>query len=39
MAKSLRGEFVTGNYFSTFGIRAFAGRTITPSDDQASARR
>src|ERR1700749_732255 len=37
MAKPLRGEFVTGNYFSTFGIRAFAGRTIAPSDDQASA--
>jgi predicted permease len=37
MAKPLRGEFVTGNYFSTFGIRAYAGRTITPSDDQASA--
>jgi predicted permease len=37
MAKPLRGEFVTGNYFSTFGIRAFAGRTITPSDDRASA--
>ena len=31
MAKPLRGEFVTGNYFSTFGIRAFAGRTIAPS--------
>jgi predicted permease len=28
---------VTGNYFSTFGIRAFAGRAIAPSDDQASA--
>src|SRR5271156_3720247 len=37
MAKPLRGEFVTGNYFSTFGIRAFAGRAIAPSDDQASA--
>jgi predicted permease len=37
MAKPLRGEFVTGNYFSTFGIRAFAGRTIAPSDDQAAA--
>src|ERR1700677_3011175 len=36
-AKPLRGEFVSGNYFSTFGIRAFAGRTIGPSDDQASA--
>jgi predicted permease len=37
LAKPLRGEFVTGNYFSTFGIRAFAGRTITPSDDRSSA--
>ena len=37
MAKPLRGEFVTGNYFATFGIRAFAGRTIVPADDQASA--
>src|ERR1700722_2721664 len=36
-AKPLRGEFVSGNYFSTFGIRAFAGRTLSPSDDQASA--
>src|SRR6201986_491637 len=36
-AKPLRGEFVTGNYFQTFGIRAFAGRTLTPADDQASA--
>jgi predicted permease len=37
VAKPLRGEFVSGNYFSTFGIQAFAGRPITPSDDQASA--
>jgi predicted permease len=37
LAKPLRGEFVTGNYFSTFGIQAFAGRTIAPSDDQVSA--
>ncbi len=37
IAKPLRGEFVTGNYFDTFGIRAFAGRTINPSDDRASA--
>jgi predicted permease len=36
-AKPLRGEFVTGNYFSTFGIQAFAGRTLTTSDDQPSA--
>ncbi len=34
IAKPLRGEFVSGNYFSTFGIGAFAGRTIIPSDDQ-----
>jgi predicted permease len=33
-AKPLRTEMVTGNYFSTFGLRAFAGRTIAPSDDQ-----
>ncbi|MEJ2009498.1 MAG: ABC transporter permease [Acidobacteriota bacterium] len=31
------GEFVSGNYFSMFGISAFAGRTITPSDDQPNA--
>ena len=34
IAKPLRGEFVSGNYFSTFGIGAFAGRTLLPSDDQ-----
>jgi len=34
VAKPLRGEFVTGNYFSTFGVSAFSGRTIVPSDDQ-----
>ena len=39
IAKPLRGEFVSGNYFSTFGIHAFAGRAITPSDDQRSAPR
>jgi predicted permease len=37
IAKPLRGEFVSGNYFNTFGIQAFAGRAIAPSDDQASA--
>lgn len=36
-ARPIYGEFVTGNYFSTLGIQAFAGRTITPADDQASA--
>ena len=33
-AKPLRGEFISGNYFSTFGVGAFAGRTIMASDDQ-----
>jgi predicted permease len=36
-AKPLRGEFVSGNYFSTFGLRAYAGRNLTPADDQPSA--
>ncbi len=36
-AKPLRGEYVSGNYFSTLGVLAFAGRTIVPSDDQPSA--
>ncbi len=35
-AKPLRGEFVTGNYFSTLGVGAFAGRVILPSDDEPS---
>jgi predicted permease len=26
-------QFVSGNYFSTFGLRAFAGRLIGPADD------
>jgi predicted permease len=34
IAKPLRGEFVSGNYFQTFGVGAFAGRTIQPADDQ-----
>ncbi len=37
LARPLRGEFVSGNYFSTFGIGAFAGRTIAESDDQPAA--
>src|SRR6516164_6470733 len=36
-AKSLRSEYVSGNYFSTFGIGAFAGRTLTPTDDTTGA--
>ena len=30
-------EFVTGNYFSTLGVRAFAGRTLGDADDQSGA--
>lgn len=37
IAKPLHGEFVSGNYFQTFGLGAFEGRTIIPSDDQVSA--
>jgi predicted permease len=36
-SRSFPGEFVSGNYFAMFGIRAFAGRTITPSDDEPNA--
>jgi predicted permease len=34
-AKSERSEYVSGNYFTTFGIGAFAGRTLTDADDTA----
>jgi predicted permease len=37
VARPLRGEFVSGNYFHTFGIDAFAGRAIQPADDQETA--
>lgn len=37
MSRSVRGEFVTGNYFSTLGIASFTGRLLSPSDDRASA--
>src|SRR5579864_19275 len=30
-------EYVSGNYFATFGVGAFAGRTITPADDRPGA--
>ncbi|HEX4809551.1 MAG TPA: ABC transporter permease [Bryobacteraceae bacterium] len=35
--RSVRSEFVTGNYFDTFGIRSFAGRVLSPADDRAAA--
>jgi predicted permease len=33
LAKSMRGEFVTGNYFSTLGLGAYSGRVFADSDD------
>jgi MacB-like periplasmic core domain len=36
-AQSYPGEFVTGNYFTMFGITAYAGRALTAKDDQAGA--
>ena len=33
-SKSLRGEYISGNYFSTFGVGAFIGRPILPTDDR-----
>jgi predicted permease len=36
-ARSYPGEFVSGNYFTMFGIQAYAGRTLTPQDDQPGA--
>ncbi len=32
----LSSEYVTGNYFSTLGVRAFGGRLLTSADDQPS---
>jgi predicted permease len=36
-ARPLRSEYVTGNYFTTFGIGAFGGRLFTAEDDKPSA--
>lgn len=36
-AQSLPGEFVSGNYFVMFGLRAYAGRLLVPNDDQPGA--
>ncbi|MGD0629741.1 MAG: ABC transporter permease, partial [Terracidiphilus sp.] len=36
LAKSLRGEFVSGNYFSTLGVGAYIGRAFTDKDDTPS---
>ena len=36
-AKPLRSEYVSGNYFATLGLKAFAGRNLTQADDQLAA--
>jgi predicted permease len=36
-ARSLRSEYVTGSYFTTFGIGAFGGRVFSDADDRPSA--
>jgi len=36
-ARPLRSEYVTGNYFSTLGVKAFGGRLLSPDDDKPSA--
>jgi len=37
LPKSLHGEFVSGNYFSTLGLSALAGRVLSDNDDTPSA--
>ncbi len=37
VAESHIAEYVSGNYFLTFGVRAFAGRTIEADDDRPGA--
>jgi macrolide transport system ATP-binding/permease protein len=36
-ARSMRTEYVSGNYFTTFGVNSFAGRPLSPGDDIAGA--
>ncbi len=36
-APTYPGEFVSGNYFTMFGITAYAGRTLMPEDDRTAA--
>jgi predicted permease len=36
IARPLRSEYVTGNYFSTLGVPAFGGRVFTPDDDKSA---
>ncbi|HEY2858327.1 MAG TPA: ABC transporter permease [Terracidiphilus sp.] len=36
-AETRNGQFVSGNFFSTFGVSAWTGRTLNPSDDREGA--
>src|SRR4051812_41520911 len=36
-ARSLRTEYVTGNYFTTLGVGAFGGRVLSAADDTPAA--
>lgn len=36
-SETFSSEYVSGNYFSTFGINAYAGRTLSPEDDNKGA--
>jgi len=36
-AQVFPGEFVSGNYFTMFGVHAYAGRMLTPNDDRPGA--
>jgi len=36
-AESQRVQYVSGNYFTTFGMSAFSGRVFTPDDDRQGA--
>ncbi|MGA9672345.1 MAG: ABC transporter permease [Terracidiphilus sp.] len=36
-AKPLRSEYVSGNYFATLGVGAYAGRPLIPNDDKSGA--
>ncbi len=38
-AEPYKGEFVSGNYFTTLGIQASAGRLLAPLDDSSGAAR
>src|SRR6266487_1396853 len=37
VTESMPGEFVSGNYFTTFGVRPAAGRLLNASDDRPGA--